>query len=105
MEGLSNVEDSNALRNRIFEIYDKEGYSEELQNLIGRWVKTRQNELDRSTNILERNGFFSIELAEIYIRVKNLEKTNLALGHLFELAVQLDSAFLRQEVARLENSM
>jgi hypothetical protein len=75
MEEINNIESFEDFKNRISEVFKKEGLSAALSLEIYNWHDRRQKETDGHGGTIKGRVIFQMELAEIYIAI---ERSDLA---------------------------
>ena len=102
MERLNNSESFESFKNRIIEIRNNEGLSENLLSEIDRWHKSKQQETDMPGGTIEQRVVFQIELAELYIATRRL---NLAYDTLSDAWTEADQEGLTDLVKKIADLM
>ncbi|PIR40128.1 MAG: hypothetical protein COV33_01385 [Candidatus Zambryskibacteria bacterium CG10_big_fil_rev_8_21_14_0_10_34_34] len=105
MEELNNVEIFENVKNRIKEIFNGEGLSENLNSEIERWHNRRQQETDRPGGTIEQRVVFQMELAQIYIAVGKNDSAFDTLEDVWDEANQEGLVDLVEEITNLMNSL
>lgn len=102
MEGLNNQKSFEYFKNRVKEIFEREGISENLNSEIEKWHSRRQQETDMPGGTIEQRVVFQIELAQIYIAVG---KNDSAFDTLEDVWTEADQKGLTDLVKEIENLM
>ncbi|MFA6270182.1 MAG: hypothetical protein WC657_03160 [Candidatus Paceibacterota bacterium] len=103
MEGLNKSESFEDVKNRITEIFNREGLSESLNLEIERWHSKRQQETDMPGGTIEQRVVFQIELAQIYIAVGKTDSAFDTLEDVWDEANQEGLTDLVREITDLMN--
>lgn len=103
MEGLNKPESFEDVKNRITEIFNREGLSENLNLEIERWHSRRQQETDMPGGTIEQRVVFQVELARIYIAVGKTDSAFDTLEDAWGEASQEDLTDLVREITDLMN--
>ena len=105
MEGINTSESFEDVKNRIKEIFNGEGLSENLNSEIERWHNRRQQETDRPGGTIEQRVVFQMELAQIYIAVGKNDSAFDTLEDVWDEANQEGLVDLVEEITNLMNSL
>ena len=105
MEGINTSESFENVKNRITEIFNGEGLSENLNSEIERWHNRRQQETDRPGGTIEQRVVFQMELAQIYIAVGKNDSAFDTLEDVWDEANQEGLVDLVEEITNLMNSL
>ena len=75
MEGIPHKPESfKNFKSSVWEIYKIDGWSENLNSLIGVWHNERQQETDLPGGTIEERVVFQMELAEIYMVTERYDR-------------------------------
>lgn len=105
MEGLNESESFEDVKNRITEIFNKEGLSESLNSEIEKWHSKRQQETDLPGGTIEQRVVFQIELAQIYIAIGKNDSAFDTLEDAWDEANQEGLNDLMKEITDLMNNL
>ena len=89
------------MKNRITEIFNREGLSESLNYEIKKWHSRRQQETDMPGGTIEQRVVFQVELAQIYIAVGKNDSAFDTLANAWIEANQEDLTDLVKEITDL----
>jgi hypothetical protein len=106
MEGLNNIENKESfedIKNRIVEIFNREGLSENLNSEIEKWYSRRQQETDMPGGSIEQRVVFQMKLAQIYIAVGKNDSAFDTLEDAWDEANQEGLTDLVKEITDLMN--
>ncbi len=104
MEGLNKPESFENFKNAIYEIYKMDGWSENLNQLIGVWHNKRHEETDALGGTIEERVVFQIQLAEIYIVTERYDSAYTTLNDAWTEAEQASLTDLVQKIKGLMGS-
>lgn len=105
MEGINKPESFEDVKNRITEIFNREGLSESLNSEIERWHSRRQQETDLPGGTIEQRVVFQVELAQIYIAVGKNDSAFDTLEDAWDEANQEGLTDLVKEITDLMNNL
>jgi hypothetical protein len=105
MEGPNRLESFEDVKNKIKEIFDREGLSESLNLEVEKWHSRRQQETDLPGGTIEQRVVFQIELAQIYIAIGKNDLAFDTLNDAWTEAEQEGLSDLVKEIANLMNSI
>lgn len=103
MEGINKPESFEGVKNRITDIFNREGLSESLNSDIEKWHSRRQQETDMPSGTIEQRVVFQVELARIYIAVGKNDSASDTLSDAWDEANQEGLTDLVREITELMN--
>lgn len=98
MEELKKEENFESFKNKITEIFEKEGLSESLSSEIEEWYKKRHQETDVPGSTAEDKITFQVEMARIYHATNRLNEALSFLGDAWTFADGMGLSDLAEEI-------